>query len=206
MTRSAEVLLTVVGSSLIGAGAWYWWNQHSGEFLNAGKAANAEGKKSGAGQKEGACLAEALARHKAGANGSFGTAVRNSVWLSSCLDASTPHEKFCVGVPGHTEIVAGSIWITQMCALHGLSDSYCTNLFQNIPKYCSSLGRVEKLNRSVTPNRAREMRQQGRSFTLQSTRRTRGVDASGEKSALESGQCFFAMPQRGQLTAGTVGV
>ncbi|MCY7386484.1 MAG: hypothetical protein LH481_00195, partial [Burkholderiales bacterium] len=97
MTRSAKVLLTlvvlaVVGSLLIGGGAWYLWKQHSGEFFDAGKAAVAEGKKSGAGQKEGGCLAEALARHKAGANGSFGTAVRNNVWFGSCLSASTPQE------------------------------------------------------------------------------------------------------------------
>jgi hypothetical protein len=159
MTSLSKVFLTLAAIAvaslvLIGGGAWYWWDQNSADLLDAGKAAISEGQKSGSDLDEEDCVASALDRHKADGNRSFGSALRNNLWLSGCLNASRPQERFCTSVPVQSEAIAVALWSAQLCAQHDLSDSYCPNLLQGVAKYCSSSQRADKLNRSVPSRRA----------------------------------------------------
>ena len=148
------ISIAVVGVMLIGGVAWYWWHQNSAKLLDGAKAAVSEGYKSGGNLDEGGCVVSALERHKADWNRSMFSGIRNGLWLTGCLNASKPEEKFCVGVPPQSEVFAVGAWSGIACAQHGLSDPYCPTLFQNISKYCSSSQRVEKLKRCATTNHA----------------------------------------------------
>jgi hypothetical protein len=139
------VAIAVAGAALIGGGAWYWWEHHSSGFLASGKAAMMEGEASGRTLDESGCMVQAIERHKADWNLTLASAVRNNLWLSGCLDASRAQEKFCDNVPSYGNVVAAGLWAASACANHGLSDSYCGNLFSSAVKYCSSPRRAEKL-------------------------------------------------------------
>jgi hypothetical protein len=144
--------IAVAGVLLIGAGAWYWWDRHSGELIEAAKVAVADGQKSGRRLEEAACVVLALERHKADWNRSMASTVRNGLWLNGCLDTASPQQRFCEGVPPADSPVAIGVWAGSSCVQHGYSDPYCQTLFQNISKYCSSPKRAEKL-RNISPDR-----------------------------------------------------
>lgn len=142
-------LMAVGGVLLIGGGAWYWWQHHGMDFLESGKAVIEDGRKSGEKLQEGGCVALAVDRHKAGPG--MAATIRNSVWLTGCLDTSGPQADFCDGVPSPENPIAVGLWTAGACLQHGLSDSYCSSLFQNVPKYCSSPARAEKMKAGPPP-------------------------------------------------------
>ncbi len=163
MASPTKVLLiiaaiAVAGLLLLVGGAWYWWDRNGTELLDAGKTAIEDGQKSGANLTETSCMSAAIERHKADTNRSFGSALRNNLWLSGCLNASKPQDQFCVGVPSSDEILASAMWSTQMCAKSGIDDSICPNLMQSVSKYCASPQREQKLRGGAPPARERDVR------------------------------------------------
>ena len=163
MASPTKVLLTlaaiiVAGLLLLVGGAWFWWDQNGSDLLDAGKTAMEEGQRSGSELTETSCMSTAIDRHKADTNRSFGSALRNSLWLSGCLNASRPQEQFCVGVPASDEILTMAMWSTQMCAKNGIDDPTCPNLMQSVSNYCASPQREEKLRGGAPPARERGVR------------------------------------------------
>jgi hypothetical protein len=160
MSSLSKVFLTlaaiaVVGVLLVGGGAWFWWNHNGADMLEAGKVAIQEGQRSGTELTESSCVSTSMDRHKAGANSSFSSALRNNLWLTGCLNASKPQEQFCAGVPRQDEILTMAMWSAQKCAQSGIEDSTCPNLLQSIAKYCASPQRAEKLKENIPPARQR---------------------------------------------------
>ena len=139
------VIIAIGGLLLIGGGAWYWWNQHSAELIEAAKATVAEGQQSGRTLEESGCVIQALERHKADWNRTMASAIRNGLWLTGCLDASRPQQRFYDGVPPEDNPVATGVWAGSACVHYGLTDPYCHTLFQNVSKYCASPRRAAKL-------------------------------------------------------------
>jgi hypothetical protein len=137
--------IAVAGLLLIGAGARYWWDRHSAELIEAGKAAVADGQRTGSRIEEAACVVLAVESHKSNRQWGITSAVQNGLWLTGCLDASRPQQKFCEGVPSPDSPVAIGVWSATACAKHGSSDSSCHTIFQTVSKYCSSPGRAEKV-------------------------------------------------------------
>jgi hypothetical protein len=142
--------LTAIGGVLaIGGGAWYWWRHHSAEFLEAGRAAIEDGRKSGASLEEGGCVIHAVERHKG--ERSMTSAIRNSVWLNGCLDTSKPQQGFCDGVPSQDNPISVGVWAANTCVQYGVADPYCHTLFQEVSKYCSSPARAGKTRNGPPP-------------------------------------------------------
>ena len=141
--------IAAVGVLVIGAGAWYWWDRHSQEVIEAAKLAVADGQKAGRRVEEAACVVLALERHKSDWNRGMASAVRNGLWLNGCLDAAKPQQRFCDGVPPPDSAIASGVWAGTACAQHGFSDPYCQTLFRNVSKYCASPQRAEKLKNAA---------------------------------------------------------
>jgi hypothetical protein len=142
-------LIAIAGLLAIGAGAWYWWKHHSADFLEGGKAVMEDGRKSGERLLESGCVAQAVARHKAGPG--MASTVRNSVWLTACLDTSGPQADFCIGVPTPENPVAVGMWAANICAQYGLTDPYCSSIFNNVATYCASSARGTKMKSGPPP-------------------------------------------------------
>ena len=138
-------LVAVGGLALIGGGAWYWWKHYGTEMLEAGAATLEDGRKSGEQLQEAACVSLAVDRHKSGPG--LASTVRNSLWLSGCLDTSRPQADFCDGVPNEANPLAVGTWTAGACVQRGLADPYCSSLLQAVAKYCSSGARSEKLKK-----------------------------------------------------------
>lgn len=139
--------IAAAGVVLMAAGGWYWWTHHSREFFESSRAVIDEGRAAGRRLDEGACLALAVDRHRKDAAGAMGAAVRNNLWLTGCLEASRPQRKFCEGVPPYDSPVAVGAWAGLACAKQGISDSFCSNLYSNVAKYCSSSRREARMAR-----------------------------------------------------------
>lgn len=149
MSSNAKVLLIliiiVLGlAAMVTGGAWYWWRQNSADLLESGSVAMDGGHKHGSATDEAGCIAAMVERHKADGSKQLGASVRNSLWLTACLEASKVNEKFCDGVPHGDSIIATGTWAATSCVQHGFSDPYCGNLFSAVPKYCSSPSRANK--------------------------------------------------------------
>ena len=140
------VAIALGGVLLIGAVGWYWWHNHSTDLLEAGKTAIGEGEAAGRQLDEGACIVLAIDRHKADWNLTMASAVRINLWLGGCLETSRVQERFCDGVPDKDDVLAAGLWAASSCARHGLSDSYCGNLFSTVARYCASPNRAGKLS------------------------------------------------------------
>ena len=150
MSSNTKILLIMIVAVLsvallIGGGAWYWWSRNSAEFLDAGIVASTEGQNSGRSLNEGGCMAAAFERHKAEGSQRIGAAVRNSVWLTSCLESSKVKDKFCDGVPAADNLIGVGTWAGASCVRQGFADPYCGTLFGIVPKYCASAQRAQKL-------------------------------------------------------------
>jgi hypothetical protein len=144
-------LIAIGGVIAIAGGAWYWWDRHGSEFLESGKATMEDGRRSGERLQESGCMKEAVARHTSDGGPGLASTVRNSVWLGGCLDASSPQADFCSGIPSPDNPVAVGTWTAGVCIQHGFSDPFCSSLFQNVPKYCASPERAEKMKAAPLP-------------------------------------------------------
>jgi hypothetical protein len=150
MSSNKKVLLIIIAAVLgvallIAGGAWYWWSRNSSEVLDAGATAMTEGQNSGRRLDEGGCMAAAFERHKTDGSQRITAAVRNSLWLTSCLEASKTNDKFCEAVPTPDNLIATGTWGGKSCLQQGFTDPYCAVLFGVVPKYCASATRAQKL-------------------------------------------------------------
>lgn len=126
-------VLLIVGVVAFGA---YWLSTHKDELVKTAENARADGAAFGARTDNQGCLTEVLRRHKE--HHGFSDAILNNLFLSGCLQASRPTSGFCDGVPKTSEIKDSVSWRLKKCTDAGLSDSYCSNLFGEVQKYCES--------------------------------------------------------------------
>lgn len=109
-------------------------------LVEAGKQAVSEGQAYGRTTDEQGCVDEAVARHKR-AEG-FTDMLNSSLFIRSCLDASSPTPNFCDAVPQRLEFMKAARWQLDECKRYGLSpESQCGQLFQQVQQYCEGRGR-----------------------------------------------------------------
>lgn len=140
MTKNARFLVVVVASLsvatlLIGGAAFYWWSKSGTDVLEAGKRAMVRGNEFGITTDNDGCLRESLKAHDQ-CDG-FGCQVLNSLFLGSCLKASTPTEGFCNNVPPKESVLTTVTWRVAQCAAHDRIGNYCHELFGKVQSYCS---------------------------------------------------------------------
>jgi hypothetical protein len=126
------IVLLVVG--VVGAGV-FWWMRNKDALMARAKEVVAEGKDFGSHSDNQGCVDETMSRYKK--EPGFSSAISNSIFMRTCLDASRPTPGFCTSVPGKTEFVKAAEWRRDQCARVDLSkDGYCQQLFQPVEEYC----------------------------------------------------------------------
>ncbi|HUP47960.1 MAG TPA: hypothetical protein VNA04_04135 [Thermoanaerobaculia bacterium] len=94
---------------------------------------------------ESECVAEALGRYRG--DRSLMGAVRARVWLSGCLESSSPEPSFCANVPRDDEITRTVAWRIAQCAQRGMEgDSRCPNILAEVQTYCEGDRRARKVS------------------------------------------------------------
>ena len=104
----------------------------------------AQGTRDGAALSESGCVDKAVERHRDSDNRSIAGAIKTSLYLRTCLDASKPEPKFCEGVPSKDETATYALWTAQRCTSLGFTDYYCPNVVGQIADYCASAKRAKK--------------------------------------------------------------
>ena len=128
------VVLLVVG--VIGAGV-FWWMRNKDALIGRAKEIATEGKTYGQGTDNQGCVDESISRYKK--EPGFTSAISNSIFMRTCLDASKPTPGFCDTVPKTTEFMKSADWLRDQCQRIDLGkDQYCHNLFQPVQQYCES--------------------------------------------------------------------
>lgn len=154
MSQAAKIVIALLlaGFLLVVAGAgfaWWWWKNHGDELIESGREAFAEGKNEGVALKEGDCLVLVLQRQKK-EGGSIVSAIRNNLRFNGCLETSQYQKDFCLGVPSRDSVLETAFWAAQQCAEHDLSSNdHCSQVFQELQKYCASGKRAKKAERSA---------------------------------------------------------
>jgi hypothetical protein len=141
----------VVIVAAMAGGAWWWWKQNAERLEEAAAAAYDEGRKVGAALEERGCVDRAVERHRIADNRSILGTVRTNLFFRACLEASKVEAAFCEGVPAQGEMVATGVWAGQQCIKAGFTDSYCGQIFSQIPDYCASGERAGKLKPAEKP-------------------------------------------------------
>jgi hypothetical protein len=130
------VVLLIVGA--VGAGV-FWWMRNKDALIGRAKEVAAEGKDFGRHVDNQACVDEMIVRYKK--DPGFTTAISQSVFLRSCLDASRPTPGFCDNVPVETEFMKTAEWRLQQCRRADLTqDNYCQSLFKPVQDFCKRGG------------------------------------------------------------------
>ena len=123
------LILGVVGTGVV------WWMKNKDALMARAKEVAAEGKDFGGRNDQQGCVDEGISRYKK--EPGFGSAISNSVFLRSCLDASKPTDGFCESVPKVTEFMKSAEWQLEQCRRVDLAkDSYCRQLFQPVQQFC----------------------------------------------------------------------
>ncbi|MBS1196935.1 MAG: hypothetical protein H6R18_720 [Proteobacteria bacterium] len=148
MSRAAKIVFAVFVAGfllLIGlvAVGWWWWSKHGDELLESGKQTIAEGRKEGAKLKEPQCLDMALQKYHRDRD-DIVAAIKNHLWLKSCLETSQVQEDFCRNIPGADQALESAFWAIAKCDDLQASDDYCRKIFQEVQKYCISPQRAKK--------------------------------------------------------------
>ena len=126
------IVLLIVG--VVGAGV-FWWMRNKDALINRAKEVVAEGKDFGGHSDNQACVDESISRYKK--DPGFSSAISNSIFMRTCLDASKPTPGFCNTVPKTTEFMKSAEWRRDQCSRVNLSrDSYCQQLFQPVQQFC----------------------------------------------------------------------
>ena len=124
----ALVIVTVVAGVIIA-------RKYGPQLVEVGKKSIEEGEEFGRGTDNEGCLNEAVARNRR--VGGFGDAVKNTLFLPACLEASRPTPGFCDGVPRPFEFVRGAQWQLQQCRRYGLRpEQQCAQIFQQVQQFC----------------------------------------------------------------------
>jgi hypothetical protein len=135
-----KVLLIVGGLLFVlvvaaAVGLFYVARTYGPRLAEAGKHSMEEGREYGRRTDNEGCLNEAVARH-ARAEG-FQELLKNTLFLTPCLEASKPTPHFCDDVPGRMEIMKGAQWQMDECKRYGLKpESQCGQLFQQVQQFC----------------------------------------------------------------------
>ena len=127
------IILLVLIAGLVG-GSWYFWTYHFDPFVQEGRARRAEAKEFGGTSDEEACLARAM--EDFGEQPGFEEAILARVFLSECLEFSSPAEGFCDDVPPSSEIVSSAQWRLTFCAQEGHSDNHCQQILAAVQEHC----------------------------------------------------------------------
>jgi hypothetical protein len=125
-------VLLVVGAILAGA---YWWSNNKDALIAKGKAQFEEGRAAGNATDNQGCVDQSVSRYKA--EPGFTSGVATSIFMQSCLQASSPTTGFCDDVPRETEFVKSAQWRVAQCQRVDLSsDQYCQQLFAPVQRFC----------------------------------------------------------------------
>src|SRR5580765_1146010 len=125
-------LLLIVG--VVGAGV-FWWMRNKDALMARAKEVVTEAKDFGRNTDNQGCVDESISRYKK--EPGFASAISNSIFMSTCLDASKPTPGFCNDVPTKTECMRSAEWKREQCSRVDLSkDSYCQQLFKPVQDYC----------------------------------------------------------------------
>lgn len=123
------LILGVVGTGVV------WWVKNKDALMARAKEVVAEGKDFGQNHDNQACVDETISRYKK--ERGFGSAISNTFFMRSCLDASKPTPGFCDNIPKTTEFVKSAEWQVDQCRRVDLGqDSYCRQLFQPVQQFC----------------------------------------------------------------------
>jgi uncharacterized membrane protein len=86
----------------------------------------------------GVCLDTAFARHARNASRSMGQQISETIFLESCLRASTP-SGICDTIPSADNlkgILKFQAWSIEQCRARGLADRNCPRLLQAVSNEC----------------------------------------------------------------------
>ena len=135
------VVLLIVG--VVGAGV-FWWMRNKDALMARAKEVVTEGQDFGKRSDNQACVDETVSRYKK--DPGFGSAISNSIFMRTCLEASRSTPGFCDSVPRETEFIKSGRWRIEQCRHYDLSnDQYCGQMFQPVQKYCETrAGRSEQ--------------------------------------------------------------
>ena len=141
MSKATKIIITLVIGffilvcAVVGLGL-YWWSQHSGELIEAGRKQAEQGREFGKKTDEQGCLDEAITRYKD--NRGFTGSITSGLFLRGCLDASRPTPGFCDQVPGQSEIIKSARWQLEQAKKAGIDDQYGRQLFAQVQQACES--------------------------------------------------------------------
>ncbi len=126
------VVLLIVG--VVGAGV-FWWMRNKDALMARAKEVVTEAKDFGGKTDNQGCVNESISRYKR--EPGFSSAISNSIFMRTCLDASKPTPGFCNDVPTETEFMKSAEWRRDQCSRIDLSkDNYCQQLFKPVQDYC----------------------------------------------------------------------
>ncbi len=126
------LVLLIVGA--VGAGV-FWWMRNKDALLARAKEVVTEAKDVGSHTDNQGCVDESISRYKR--EPGFSSAISNSIFMRTCLDASKPTPGFCNDVPAKTEFMKSAGWRRDQCTRINLSkDNYCQQLFQPVQDFC----------------------------------------------------------------------
>src|SRR5215216_6239350 len=136
------LLVLIVGAGVAG---FFVVRRYGPGLVEAGKQTFNEGVEYGRGTDNEGCLNEAVTR-QARAEG-LTDMIKNSVFMRSCLESSSPTPGFCDGVPRQTEFMKAIGWQAQQCKRYGLPpEKQCGQLFQQVQQFCELRGRAQGKN------------------------------------------------------------
>src|SRR5437588_3573136 len=128
------VVVLIVG--VVGAGV-FWWMRNKDALMARAKEVVTEAKDYGRKTDNQGCVDESISRYKR--EPGFSSAISDSIFMRTCLDASKTTPGFCNDVPTKTEFMKSAQWRRDQCSRVDLSkDSYCQQLFQPVQDYCES--------------------------------------------------------------------
>jgi len=134
MIIAIVIVLLIVG--VVGAGV-FWWMRNKDALLARAKEVVTEAKDFGNHSDNQGCVDESISRYKR--DPGFSSAISNSIFMRTCLDASKPTPGFCAEVPRQTEFIKTAQWRIDQCRRVDLaSDNNCQNLFTPIQQFCEA--------------------------------------------------------------------
>ena len=119
------------------AGLMFWVKSSVGDFKAVGEEVRREALDFAAHGDDRACLEEGFSRSVPCKDLDIECNVRATVFTSFCLDAATPTDGFCEGVPLRSEFLAFTKYSTQVCADRGLMGHQgCSQVLQRVAEHC----------------------------------------------------------------------
>ena len=140
-SKSNVVMIVLVIVALMAAGTWIGVRWLRGAFTGMvaeGRQEYDAGTQLGQSITDGMCVDTAFARHGRTTNRSMGRQITETIFLESCLRASTP-SGICDTVPATDnlkDIMRFSAWSVKQCQARGITDRSCPRLLQAVSNEC----------------------------------------------------------------------